>query len=153
MRLAPLVIVLFIIHLTIGFVDVAFNENLDAYGNSLTNYPFAMILQPWNWQGNSLYFLFAGIVAAATGIAVTGLVLGRSDLVLLQPIFIIFVSVGAIPIINLYSFVTRHSATFACTVGESCFVSNIFGAITAGFLGIIWMFACLEWWAWRPTTQ
>ena len=83
--------------------------------------------------------------------------LGMSKLNLGLPLFALFgafMSLGAVPIINLYSFVTRNVGQMAgCSIGQVCAPANIFGALSAGILAIMWIFTGLEWWAWRATTQ
>jgi hypothetical protein len=165
MRLGPMTVFMFVMYIMIGIFDQVFDPNLNiinGYGNTATDFAFATILQPWNWSGtinffgfevSSLILILGSAVTIAAGIALLGYVIGRSDIVLLFALFTAFMSLGAAPCIVLYSFVTRNVAMFACNIGETCGVANIFGALTAGVLAIMWLFTCMEWWAWRAATQ
>ena len=163
MRLGPMSVVMFIIYLTIGIFDQTLNSNLQGYGNGASGFVLGSILQPWNWSGTitiagisipSLFGILGVAITIAVGIALIGSVLGRSDIVTLFVLFGAFMSLGVVPIINLYSFVTRNVGQMAgCSIGQVCAPANIFGALSAGILAIMWIFTCLEWWAWRATTQ
>ena len=165
MKLGPMTVLMFVIYLFIGIFDQVFDPNLnviDGYGNAAGNFMFATILQPWNWGGTINIPLLGAVpmfltilgsaISVAVGIAVFGAVFGRSDISALFWLFLAFLSLGAMPCIVLYSFVTRNVAMFACTVGEPCGPAMIFGALTAGILAIMWLFTCVSWWAWRETT-
>ena len=163
MKLGPMTVFMFVLYLSIGIFDQTLDPNLNGYGNSGGGFLFATIIQPWNWTGtvNILGFTtlsFIGIlgtaIVVATGIAVAGSLLGRSDISTLFPLFIAFTTLGSAPCLVLYTFVTRNVGQFAgCTIGQVCGPASIIGALTAGILGLMWLFTCLEWWAWRATTQ
>lgn len=162
MRLGPMSIFLFVLYISIGIFDQTFDANLNAYGNSGENFIFATLLQPWNWGGYTtilgfsvpnMIFVLSSAITVAVGIALTGALFGRSDIATLFGLFTLFIGLGAVPIIAFYSFVTRNVGMFACTVGESCGPANIAGALSAGVLMVMWLFTCMEWWAWRATTQ
>lgn len=163
MRLAPMTVFMFVVYLMIGIFDQTLDPNLNAYGNAGSNFLFATILQPWNWTGTvnilgfatvSMLGILGTMLVVATGIAVAGSVLGRSDITTLYAPFLAFMAIGAAPILVLYSFVTRNVGMFAgCTIGEICGPAQIIGALTAGVLAIMWLYTCMEWWAWRATTQ
>lgn len=156
---------MFVMYIMIGIFDQVFDPNLNvinAYGNTATNFAFAAILQPWNWSGTitifgmqfpSLLLILGSAVSVAVGIALFGTVIGRSDIVLLFGVFTAFMSLGALPCIVLYNFVSRNVAMFTnCQLGEPCGPAMIFGALTAGVLAVMWLFTCMEWWAWRSAT-
>jgi hypothetical protein len=156
---------MFVMYLMIGIFDQVFDSNLnviDAYGNAGQNFLFATILQPWNWGGTinlplvgavPMFLMILGsAITIAVGIAVFGAVLGRSDITTLFALFLAFTALGAAPCIVLYNFVARNVGQFACTIGEPCGTAMIFGALTAGILAIMWLFTCMEWWAWRAAT-
>jgi len=163
MRLGPMTVFMFVLYLMIGIFDQTLDPNLNGYGNSGANFLFATIIQPWNWTGtvNILGFTtlsFIGIlgtaIVVATGIAAAGSLLGRSDISTLFPLFIAFTTIGSAPCLSLYNFMTRNVGQFAgCTIGQTCGPASIIGALSAGILGLMWLFTCMEWWAWRSTTQ
>jgi hypothetical protein len=163
MRLAPMTVFMFVIYLSIGVFDQIFDANLNAYGNGSTSFLFNTLLQPWNWSGTiviggisfpTFILLFGSIVSVGVGVAVTGSLFGRSDISVLAPMAAAFASLGAIPIISLYNFVTRNVALFSdCTIGVTCAPAQIAGALSAGVLAIMYLFTVFEWWFWRQTTQ
>lgn len=162
MRIGPMTIIFFMIYLSIGLFDQTMNVNLEGYGNAQNNFMFATLLQPWNYglgtvtiagvQIPTLLGILGTAISLAVGIALITSVIGRSDIVSLFALFSAFIMLGAPTIIVLYSFITRNVAMMACAVGESCMPANLIGAIIAGSLGIMWLFTCLQWWAWRETT-
>lgn len=162
MRLGPMTVLLFILYISMGIFDQTLNSDLQGYGNGESSFVFLTIIQPWNWAGTTEVMgvnipnflgILGGAISIAVGIAVIGSVLGRSDITALFSLFLAFTSLGAVPIIMLYGFMTRNIAPYTCKISESCFESNLLGALTAGVLGIMWIYTCLEWWAWRSTTQ
>jgi hypothetical protein len=161
MRLGPMTVFLFVLYLSMGIFDQTLSSDLNAYGNGGTSFVFLSLIQPWNWGGttNVLGYEvpnFLGILGSAitiaVGIAVLGSVLGRSDITTLFALFLSMMSLGAMPIIMFYGFITRNISPYACTIGTACLEANILGALSAGVLGIMWLYTCLEWWAWRNTT-
>lgn len=162
MRLGPMVIFLFVLYLSIGIFDQVLDKDLNAYGNSASNFAFAVILQPQNWSGTSqflgfqvsnLLLIFTSALVVTAGITLSTFLVTKSDLSLLFGLFIMFASLGVVPIGMLYTFVTKNVALYGCTIGETCIEAQMVGALTAGILAIMWLFTCVEWWAWRPTTQ
>lgn len=163
MRLGPMSVFMFVLYLMIGIFDQTLDSNLNAYGNGGTSYIFATILQPWNWSGTvniagftvpSLILLLGSAITVAVGIALAGAIVGRSDIFSLFSLFVVLLSLGMAPCIVLYSFVSRNVGMFAnCNIGEPCGPAMIFGALSAGILAVMWLFTCMEWWAWRATTQ
>ena len=164
MKIGPVTIMMFVIYLFIGIFDQVFDPNLNAYGNAGQDFLFNTILQPWNWSGTATFTIFGqsvpmflavlfGAITLAVGISLAGSIFGRSDIFTLFPLFTAFLTLGAIPCLSLYNFVSRNVAMFTnCEIGQPCGPAMIFGALTAGVLAIMWMFTCVEWWAWRSTT-
>jgi hypothetical protein len=167
MKLGPMTVFMFVMYLFIGIFDQTFDKNLnvlDAYGNAGQNFLFATILQPWNWGGTidlplvgavPMFLMILGsAISVAVGIAVFGSILGRSDISTLFALFVAFTTLGALPCIVLYNFVARNVGMFVtdCVVGQPCGPAMIAGALTAGILAIMWLFTCVEWWAWRSAT-
>lgn len=155
---------MFVMYLMIGIFDQTFDPYLNAYGNSAQNWVFATILQPWNWSGSitlpiigtvpSLITILGSALVVALGIAVLGSILGRSDISALFALFVAFLSLGSSVCVILYNFVSRNVAMFTnCETGQVCGPAMIFGVLSAGILAVMWLFTCLEWWAWRATTQ
>ena len=163
MRIGPMSVVMVVIYLFIGIFDQTLDPTLQGYGNGGTGFILATIFQPWNWSGTvnilgvsvpSLIGMFGAAISIAVGIAVIGSVLGRSDIVTLFAFFGALLSLGAMPCIVLYSFVTRNVGQMAqCSVNAPCAPALIFGGLSAGILGMMWIFTCAEWWAWRSMTQ
>lgn len=156
MRLLNISLFLIVIYLSIGIFDQTLDANFQGYGNgNMGWFLFATIFQPWNWTGSvGLYTILLGAITVAVGMAAFASVLGRSDLIALYAAFGVFMSAGALPCIVLYSFVARNVGQFAgCAIDVPCAAANLIGGLTAGVVALIWIFTCLEWWAWRSTTQ
>lgn len=164
MRLGPMTVIMFIIYLGIGIFSQTLDTGLNTMGNANQDFLFNTIMQPQNWSGMftipltgiqvpMFLAVLGSAITIAVGISMGTSLISRSDISVLFSLFLAFVSLGALPCIDLYMFVTRNVNMFACSVGEPCFVANLFGALTAGILAIMWLFTCLEWWAWRATTQ
>ena len=166
MKLGPMTVFMFVLYLFIGIFDQVFDPNLnviDAYGNAGQNFLFATILQPWNWGGTidlpligavpTFLTILGSALTIAVGIAVFGSILGRSDISTLFGLFLAFLALGSMPCIVLYNFVSRNVGMMTgCVIGQPCGPAMIFGSLTAGILAIMWLFTCVEWWAWRSTT-
>lgn len=155
MRMLNIVIILFIVYLSVGIFDQVFDKDLNAYGNGGTSFFFNTLLQPWQWQGvsNNFFYFFGAILVGAIGVAVAGSLFGRSDISSLAITAGVFASIGVIPCVSLYSFITRNVGLFACPIGELCGPAQIAGALTAGILAMIYLFTVMEWWFWRAMTQ
>ena len=158
MRLAPFTVLLMVVYLCIGLVDHTFmtgSDNLSSATSASTGSSFwEIFFQPYNWSGTSLIYLLGTAFVVAAGAAAFTSIFAKSDITALYGIFLAFVALGAFPITSIYLFVTRNVAAYAgCTIGNYCMPSMIFGALIAGTLAIYWVFVCVEWWAWRPTTQ
>jgi hypothetical protein len=94
------------------------------------------------------------IAIGVTTILIGSTIFSKSDIVTLFGLFLIFMSIGAVPCVSLYSFVTREIGLYTsdCIIGEPCEVAMIFGGLSAGILMLLWLWSCLEWWLWRATT-
>ena len=156
-------VVFFIIYITIGLFDQTMNVNLEGYGNVGENIMFATLLQPWNYglgavniggvQVPTLLGMLGLAITTAVGIALITSVIGRSDIVTMFALFSALLMLGAPTILIVYSFITRNVEWMYCIVGEPCMPANLAGGLFAGILSIMWLMTCLEWWAWRATTQ
>jgi hypothetical protein len=162
MRLFYLAFVLFVMYISIGIVDNMLQSNLtpDASVDTKSpNFLYQMFIQPniWNLSGVSgfsmLMSIFVGIGAVAVGIAVTATVFGKSDIAMLAIPAGVLLSLGAMPIVSIWSFLTRNVASMACNVGTECLPASLVGALFAGTLGVLWAFTVIEFWLWRPLTQ
>jgi hypothetical protein len=157
MRLGYFIVILFAMYVGMGLIDQTMNPQLQAYGNGASGAFFSSLIQPWNWQDNSLIQLLGASVVIAVGIAAGASFISRSDIATLASLAYAFMALGAIPIVMFYSFVTRNVATFVtdCQLNPAlaCGPANIIGGLTAGVLGLFYVFTVLEWWMWRPTTQ
>lgn len=157
MRLGYFIVILFAMYVGMGLIDQTMNPQLQAYGNGASGAFFSALIQPWNWQGNSLIALLGTSVVIAVGIAAGASFISRSDIATLASLAYAFMALGAIPIVMFYSFVTRNVATFVsdCQLNPAvvCGPASIIGGLTAGVIGLFYVFTVLEWWMWRPTTQ
>ena len=105
---------------------------------------------PGQWQSSGLMQQLIAILGISGAIGIGLYLLFKSDLVLLFGFFSWMLMLGSIPIINLWGMVTSEVGVFACDpVGSTCIVSLIAGFLTAGFLGLLYLFSCIEWWSMR----
>ena len=164
MKLGPMTIFMFVLYLFIGIFDQTFDKTMNYIGGNINeNWLFSTIMQPWNWGGTITFLgyevpmmllILGSTITVAVGIALAGSILGRSDITTLFALFVALLALGAAPCIVLYNFVSRNVGMFItdCTIGQLCGPAMIFGSLTAGVLAIMWLFTCLEWWAWRSAT-
>lgn len=154
MRLGPFFVVLFVIHICIGLLDKVLTPTLTGFQSISTGSTFMDILiQPWLWSSNTFLTLLITSVFAISAITAATAYLTRSDILTLAGLAGVFISMGAIPIVSLYSFITRNVGMFACTPGQACAAAAVIGSLTAGVVGLMYAMTVLEWWLWRPTTQ
>jgi hypothetical protein len=162
-KIGTMSVIMFVIYVFIGLFDKLFDSDLNYGGNSLGNFVLATLWHPNIWSGSvviagitvpTMLTVLGGTILVGATILIGSTVLGKSDIVTLFGLFLILMSIGAIPCVSLYSFVTRNVGMFVtdCTIGQPCQVAMIFGAFSAGILMMMWLFSCLEWWLWRSTT-
>ena len=153
MRLAPFMVVLFIMYITLGLLNSTLDPTLFAYGSHGVSF-LNILIQPWLWADNSFITLIIGAVFTISAITAAASFLSRSDILTLAGLAGIFLSMGAVPIVGLYDFITRNSGQFAgCIPGNPCAAASIIGALTAGVVALMYCMTVVEWWLWRPTTQ
>jgi hypothetical protein len=153
---------MFIVYVFIGLFDKIFDSEMNYGGNSLGNFVLASLWNPMMWGGTvtiagiavptMLTILGSAVIVGVATILIGTTVLGKSDIVTLFGLFLILMSIGAVPCVNLYSFVTRDVGMYACEAGETCEAAMFLGAFTAGILMLMWLWSCLEFWLWRSTT-
>jgi|WetSurMetagenome_2_1015567.scaffolds.fasta_scaffold35926_2 hypothetical protein len=154
MRLGTFMVVLFVMYLLMGLVDKTLDPNLIAYGTTGTTF-LDILIQPWAWTTNSFLLLLVGSVFTISAITAATSVLTRSDILTLAGLAGVFISMGSVPIIRLYDFMTRNIGPFIseCIPGQACLPASMLGALTAGVVALMFAMTVLEWWLWRPTTQ
>ena len=153
MRLAPFMVVLFVMYLSINVLDKTLDPTLQNPDSTGVSY-FALILQPSLWDTNSFIVLLIGFIGAVSLITATIGILTRSDIVTLSGGAASLMAMGAIPIIQLYWFMSRNVGSMTgCIPGDPCASAMIVGSLTAGVVGLMWVMTVLEFWLWRPVTQ
>jgi len=153
MRLGPFIVVLFVMYIVMGLLNATLDPTLFAYGTTGTSF-LNILIQPWIWSGNTFILLLVGAVFTISAITAASAFLSRSDILTLAGLAGIFLSMGAVPIVALYDFITRNIGQFAgCIPGTACGPASIIGALTAGVVALMYCMTILEWWLWRPTTQ
>jgi hypothetical protein len=153
MRLGPFFVVLFVMYIVMGLLNATLDPSLLAYGTTGTSF-LDILIQPWIWTGNSFLALIVGSVFAVSAITAAASFISRSDILTLAGLAGVFLSMGAVPIVGLYDFVTRNIGQFAgCIPGSPCGPAAIIGALTAGVVALMYAMTVLEWWLWRPATQ
>jgi len=163
-KIGTMSVIMFVIYVFIGLFDKLFTAEMNYQGsNSLGDFVLATLFHPNIWSGSvvilgftvpTMLTVFGTVILTGTAIIIGSTILGKSDIVTLFGLFLIFMSIGAIPCVSLYSFVTRNVGMFVtdCIIGQPCGVAMIFGALSAGILMLMWLFSCLEFWLWRQTT-
>lgn len=155
MRLAPFMIILFVVWIVLGLLNATMDPTLSNYQQYSTGSTYLDILiHPWMWSTNSWLDVLLGGVAIVVGVFTAQVLFGRSDIITLSGLAAVFLSMGALPIVELYSFMTRNTAQFmGCVPNVACTPSIIAGVLTAGVVGLLYSMTVLEWWLWRPATQ
>ncbi len=160
MKLAPIIMLLVIIQVTIMFYTGAYSEEtygLDPYNSStiINNTGTAVwdfIADPTDWSATDVLTTIAGIIGIAGAFAVGVYLITKSDTVLFMPIAMMFFGFGAIPMISLYNVFMNNSSIFGCTSIEPCSIAIMAFISTAGLIGLFYVLAVLEWWSGRPTS-
>ena len=115
-------------------------ESPDSVWNLLAN----PVTNWWLFLGIIASLFLAGVTAAVLiGIATSG---GVSDLVYVLPLILSFIGFGAIPIINLWTLLTRESALWMCTGTGPCWIANLLVSTVVGVLGLYYIYLCLSFW-------
>ena len=153
MRLGPFMIVLFVMYIALGLLNHTLNSNLYDYNSTGTTF-LDILIKPWIWSDNPFLVLVAGAAIAIAGLTTAIGIITRSDIVTLSGLAGAFISMGAVPIMALYDFMSRNIGQFAgCIPGDTCAAASIIGALTGGILALMWVMTVMEFWLWRPVTQ
>lgn len=157
MKLGPTTVALYVMYIVMGVIDKTLNPALAGYGNGGTaSYFFSIIIQPWTWQNQPLFAIIISLIGITTGIYVLGALFSKSDIITLAPVAGIFLSLGAIPLVALYSFIDRNIAMFGiteCVAGSPCLPGMLLATLTVGVLSIMYFWTVIEFWFWRQTTS
>lgn len=160
MKLAPMIMLLVLIQLTVMFYTGAYTEEtygLDPYNsstiiNNTSPSVWDFISNPTGWSVSDFLLLFSGLVGVAGIIAVGVYLTTKSDTILFMPVAMVFFGFGAIPMISLYNVFMAHSTIFGCTSIEPCSTAIMAFVATAGLISIFYVLAVLEWWSGRSTS-
>ena len=150
---------LIILQVSIMVLDGSFSEtdyNLNPYNvseniNNTAPDVWDFTSDPTAWGDTEFLILWAGIITTAGLIGVGLFVITKSDMALLFGAFTFLLGFGSIPIILLYQIITREVALFGCTT-MPCAPAIIIWTLTGGLLGLMYVFACVEWWTNRQTS-
>ena len=159
MKLAPMIMLLVIIQVSIMFFNVTYVEDsyvLDPYNSSTiinNTSPDMMefIQDPTGWSGSNFLTLFSGLIGIAGAFAVGVYLVTKSDTILFMPVAMVLFGFGAIPLISLYTVFTSNSTIFGCTE-LICPTAVMIYTLTVGVLAIFYVLAVLEWWSGRSTS-
>lgn len=158
MKLLTLAMILVIVQLSIGLFDNTISiEGTEAvpqaYGlnvtiNSTTNYLYDFVTNPHGWGSTALIAFLVGIT---TFIVAASIVAGifryaPSDTVWFAGLFSVMIGLGSVPVVSLFNVINREIGVFACAAGTYCTPAIVIATMTAGLLGLAWVFACLSWW-------
>lgn len=158
MKLAQMFIFLVLAYLIIGVLDRTQTSDLsDDKGFTTGNFLFDMFLQPWNWTDQTFLVILGTVGVVTAGIFFGTLIFSKSDLTALSAVAAMFLAAGGYMMSTIYNFVSANVASMVdsgsigyCTNG--CFESNIISGLVVGFIGLMYVFTVLEWWAWRQTS-
>ena len=161
MKLAPMIMFLVIIQITIMFFNSAYSAEtytLDPYNsttiiNNTDNKIFKFILDPTGWSATSiLTLLFAVIGVTGAAILIGTFLTNRTDTAIFYPVAFAFFGFGAIPIVSLYNAFMTDVTLFGCTIDTICTNAILLYGLTVGFISIFYILAVLEWWSGRSTS-
>jgi len=143
-----------------GWGAIPYGSGEDQESNAFWN----MFTNPFSWTNSvlmrSLTLLFLTSAAASLAVAYVT----KSDIALLTPLFVLLLNAGILPIIAIATVVYREVFRMVCTGTlnsvdplVSCSQNNTIAAIlitaaAVGWIAIIWIFVCVEWWTQRPTS-
>lgn len=154
MRLGPFLVVLYVTYIVIGLLDKVLTPGLNSYASISTGSTFFdIITQPWLWSTNTFLTAIATAVVTVTALTAAAAFFTRSDILTLAGLAGMFLSMGALPMVSMYSFITRNIGQFACTPGEACAAATVIGSLTVGVIALMYAMTVIEWWFWRSTTQ
>jgi len=158
MKLLTLAIILFIIQISIGLFDNTISVDGESavpemYNSSIAqnetdNDMFEFISSPHKWSNTGLIVFWVALAVFIGGVGIAASFFGASpsDSILFAGGFGVLIGFGAVPIISLFNLINREVGVFACGATSYCTIAILFGALTAGVLGLAWFMACLKWW-------
>ena len=159
MKLAPMIMLLVIMQITIMFFNSAYTEtsytlnpyNITDVVNNTSPRVLEFILDPTGWSGSDILTLIVGIIGVVGTFAVGVYLVTKSDTILFMPVAMMFFGFGAIPMISLYNVFMSNSSMFGCTEIPCSLAIMIYGA-SVGLISIFYILAVLEWWSGRSTS-
>jgi len=164
MKWGTMLVVLYIFQIAIFVFSVGVDETTTTANlggvftngtvtNSSAPNVWSFIISPVDQSQSGFMATLLGIILLTGGIGIGLYFVFKSDLVLLFGFFSWMLGLGAIPIINLWWLVTSNVSPLVCpgVATTNCLVATLAGALTAGFLGLMYLFACLSWWSNRAT--
>jgi len=162
MKLAPMMMLLIILQLTIIFFHSSYTTDsytLDVYNsttivNASENSIFNFILDPTGWSASAIFTLLLGLMGVTgAAILIGSFFSNKSDSIIFFPVAVALLGFGAIPIISLYYVFMDSAYYFGCTdIGVICINAIIVWGLTAGLIGWFYVLSVLEWWSGRPTS-
>ncbi len=148
MKLANMIMILVILQMSIIVFDNIVEDpdyELTVYGSNDTAV-MDFVLDPTGWSGSSLLLIFGALTAVGGVIGVGVYLVTKSDTALFFGVFTLLLGAGSVPILSLYTVITRELNFFGCTA-MPCTPAIIVWALTGGILAIFYVLAALEWWS------
>jgi hypothetical protein len=165
MKLIPTLILLYVLFIGIIIFDNLSTSNsgydMEIYNQSLYNTslnttfnvssPFwEMFMNPTKLADNYIWVILGLSFAAGVGIVLSYVT--KSDMFLLQPLFIVTFTAGMIPIISFYGLINREITGIffdagSCTAVNSltvCSPALLIAALIVGPLALYWFWTCME---------
>lgn len=157
MKLAPIIMILIILQTVIILYDQVYEdapcvgECVDEYGlvvyedNESALWDF--VVDPTAWRSSSFLTFFFTVLAVGAGATIIGALVGyKGDMILFFGTFTFFLALGSIPILSLYSVISRDVGFFGCEVMSTCYPAIFIWVLTGGILAIFYVLAVLDWW-------
>lgn len=160
MKIGPIVATFWMAALIIGlFQGALVDDGGDIVVGEPSDTPTAdsvldIILNPTTFFQSDLGQWFITLLVSGAAIFAAAGLLTKSDMVLLFPVFTLFLALIIIPLVTVYSFVNIETAGFVCAglvANQTCTTSRLISALLVGMPTLFYFLAVIEWWTGRRT--
>jgi len=157
MKLAPVIMILIILQTVIIFYDQVYSHEpcegacadeyaLQVYEDNQSAL-WGFVADPTNWRESQFLAFFFAILGVGAVATFVGAVVGyKGDMILFFGTFTFFLALGAVPILGLYTVISRDVGFFGCEVMSTCFPAIFLWVLTGGILALFYVLAVLDWW-------
>lgn len=155
MKLAPMIMMLLIIQMTIVFYDQVYADDpcvgdcestysIESYGDDEAML-WKFVTDPTDWSTTDFVVFLTGIFFASAGAFAVGALLGyKGDIFLFSVLFTFFVGLGSVPMISLYGAIIREPGFWGCAT-IPCTTTTFIWLFTGGIFSVFYLLAVLQW--------